>query len=84
VLLLLQQQQLPPLCCLACGALQKQHCCCCCWLVPPPPECVYEWLMCQPVNVLDVVVGLVGSLGLLLGLTGVDALQDAQPPGLVC
>jgi hypothetical protein len=44
------------------------------------PEGLNEWLMSQPVYVLHVVVGLVGSLYLALGFTRVDALQNAQPP----
>jgi len=36
--------------------------------------------MGQEVDVLDMVVRLVAALGLLLGLPGVDALQNAQPP----
>lgn len=39
-----------------------------------------ERLVCEPGDVLDVVVGLVGALGLLLGLAGVDALEDAEAP----
>ncbi len=41
-----------------------------------------ERLVRQPVDVLGVVVGLVGALGLLLGLAGVDALEDAEAPGV--
>ena len=33
-------------------------------------------------DILDVVVRFVSTMGLLLGLTGVDALEDAQPPEL--
>ena len=45
-----------------------------------PPEDLQQGLVQEPVDVLDMVVRLVGSLDLLLGLTWVDALQDAQPP----
>lgn len=41
------------------------------------PEGLEQRLMQQPVDVLDMVIGFVSSFDLLLGLTGVDAFQDA-------
>lgn len=39
--------------------------------------------MHEPVDVLDMVVSLVGSFDFLLGLTGVDTLENAQAPAIV-
>jgi len=44
------------------------------------PVLVHQGLVCQEVDVLDVVVRLVLPLGLLVGLPGVDALHNAQFP----
>ena len=44
------------------------------------PEHLQQRLVHEPVDILGMVVCLVGSLGLLLGLTGVDALENAQAP----
>ena len=41
------------------------------------PEDLQQGLVHEPVDVLDMVVGLVGSLDLLLRLTRVDALENA-------
>lgn len=45
------------------------------------PEGVEQRLVGEPVDVLDVVVGLAGAMRLFLRLTRVYPLEDAQPPG---
>lgn len=44
------------------------------------PEHLQQGLVHEPVDVLGMVVSLVSALALFLGLTRVDALQDAQAP----
>lgn len=44
------------------------------------PEDLQQGLMHEPVDVLDMIVRLVGSLHFLLGFARVDALQDTQSP----
>ena len=48
------------------------------------PELVEKRLVSQEVDVFDVIVSLVLSLCLLLGLSRMYALEDAQPPARRC
>ena len=44
------------------------------------PELVQKGVMCQEVDVLDMVVCLLSALSLAPGLPRVDAFQDTEPP----
>lgn len=44
------------------------------------PEHLQQRLVHEPIDVLDMVIGFVGSLNLLLGLPWVHTLEDTEPP----